>query len=282
MNLLPADLDKIAYIPERKFVDKIPQLYAPLRGYISGVLPLMLEHAWQLKTKNHCSAEDALDSCGWVGRLITLDTRVLDKNKQNEIPGWFSLKLQLLKCIDNSGNEKTFAAGIKECMELVNPVVEQRFVKGYHFPPRLFHCWWYTIHDDKTKLALHLVNAYQPASPFDKLHHFLSTMLQAIDHATMAYPGIAVISCGSWLNQLPKFQAIWPGSFKMDQVTLNETGGFGPGAWGQYMKTNSEFDQEKANHLRKTGFHPFKLTEAQSPISEVIAHLKNLILKTGT
>ena len=281
MTLIPADLHKIAYIPESEFLDKIPQLYAPLRGYISGVLPLMLEHAWQLKSKNHFSAEDALNSCGWIGRLITLDTRVLDKSRQNEIPGWLSLKLQLLKCID-SGNEKTIAAGIRECMKLVDPIIEQRFVKDYHFPPRLFHCWWYTIHANNTKLALHLVNAYQPASPFDNLHHFLFTMLQAIDHAIIVYPAIDVISCGSWLNQLPKFQAIWPGSFKTGQVILNETGGFGPGAWGQYMKTNGEFNQEKAIQLRETGVHPFKLTEAQSPVTEVIAHLKKLILKTGT
>ena len=102
MNLFPTEFHKIADIPPGEFADGIAQLYAPLRSYVSGVLPLMIEHAWQLKMKDNCSAEDALNNCGWIGRLITLDTRVLNNIKQNEIQGWLPLKLQILHCLDDS------------------------------------------------------------------------------------------------------------------------------------------------------------------------------------
>ncbi len=133
------------------------------------------------------------------------------------------------------------------------------------------------MHDDGTHVALHLVNAYQPQSPFENLHHFSSTMLQAVEHAVNVYPSIEIVSCGSWLNGLQKFQSLWPLSFCVNQKVLNESGGFGPGAWGQYMTTAGGFNEQKAAILRETGKHPFALTEAQSPVKEVIGHLKQTI-----
>lgn len=240
----------------------------------------MLEHVWQLSTKSHTSAQEELMNCAWIGRLLTLDTRVQDKEKQNEISGWIGVRNYLAKCIDDC-KETELPAMKKACMEVVTPIIVQRFQDNYHFPVRMFHCWWYTIHDDNTNLALHLVNAYQPKSPFDHLHNFLSTMLQAVEHAVASYSTIQMVSCGSWLNQLEKFQQLWPPSFKQNQRILNETGGFGPGAWGQYMTTGGGFNEAKADILRRTGKHPFALTEAKCPLEEVIAHIKKLIAETN-
>ncbi len=264
-----------------EFADIIPTLYAPLGRYVSNVIPLMLSHTWQQTKLNLSSSFDELVHCGWIGRLITLDSRVLQPVAQNEIHGWPATRDLLIQCIDECDDETGLDNMTNKCMEVVLPIIAKRFIENYRFPPRKFHCWWYTIHDGNTHVAIHLVNAYQPASPFDHLHHFVSTLLQAVEDAIKNYPGIRIVSCGSWLNQLPKFQHLWPESFKHGQKTLNETGGFGPGAWGQYMTSNGGFNEKNANELKRTGRHPFALTEAKSPVDEVLHHLKELVAKTG-
>ena len=270
----------LAIVPQHEFADPIPVMYAPLKEYVTRVIPLMLEHVWQQKrVKNTTSFEELLYS-GWICRLITLDNRVLSRDKQNEIPGWSETREYLIQYLDECKAETQLHAMTQSCMEYIQPILEARFKDNYHFPKRMFHCWWYTVHDGGTHLALHLINAYQPESPFANLNHFLTTMLQAVEHAVDAYPSIKVVSCGSWLNGLTKFQSLWPVSFRFHQNILNEAGGFGPGAWGQYMTTAGGFNDEKAAVLRKTGKHPFALTEGKTSVDEMITHLKKTILST--
>ncbi len=268
---------KILFVPQNGFTDAIAAMYAPLKEYVMNVIPLMLEHAWQQKKTKRTSAFEALLYSGWICRLITLDNRVLNRDTQDEIHGWPDIRNYLINCFDECKDETHLPKMVRNCMTVVQPILESRFEENYHFPERMFHCWWYTIHEGNTDLALHLINAYQPDSPFDHLNHFLSTMLQAVEQAVAVYPDIKIVSCGSWLNQLAKFQHLWPASFKQNQIVLNETGGFGPGAWGQYMTTAGRFSEAKAAILRGTGKHPFALTKAQCPVAEVIAHLKKIV-----
>ena len=267
-------------IPQREFVDVIPAMYAPFEAYVTKLFPLMLQHAWQQKQSKNISSLEALLNSGWICRLLTLDKRVLDPEKQNEILYWPEIRDRLIDSLDECKEENQVSKMSGDCMELLIPILQKRFEKKYHFPQRKFFCWWYTMHDSDTHLALHLVNAYQPESPIDHLHHFLTTMLQAVEHAVKNYPSIKIISCGSWLNQLPKFQKLWPASFKQDQTILNETGGLGPGAWGQYMTTDGGLNEEKAAILKSTGRHPFALTEAQCSLSELVVHLEKIISST--
>ncbi|CAL1516730.1 hypothetical protein [Chitinophaga sp. MM2321] len=272
--------NKILRYPPKEFADSISGMYAPFEKYVANVVPLMLEHAWTMKMEKGTTTLEALMNCAWIGRLITLDTRVIDVVKQTEIPGWIPLQHQLIKRLDQCSGEEQLPGMTHDCMHLLYPVLKERFQDNYHFPSKEFHCWWYTIHDDNTHLALHLVNAYQPGSPFDQLHHFLTTMLKAVEQAVKTYPAIRVVSCGSWLNGLAKFQYIWPDSFREHVRILNATGGFGPGAWGQYMTMDGGFNEAKAAQLRQTGIHPYPLTEARSTVEEVRAHLHKIIALT--
>ena len=270
-------LYNISVLPGDNFIDAIPVLYAPFEKYVVGVIPLMLEHVWQQKNSSSSNTAELLMKSGWIGRLITLDKRVLDVSEQNNIEGWPKLRGNLIDHIDNCRSSDDVNKMVASCMLLIAPLLEKRFKHGYTFPVRPFHSWWYTIHNDNKELALHLVNAYQPASPFDNLDHFLQNMLKAVEHAIKLYPGINKVSCGSWLNGVPKFQQLWPKSFTQNQRILNKSNGFGPGAWGQYMTLDGGFNSGKSNILRKTGLHPYVLTEAHSPLEEVLSHLGKII-----
>jgi hypothetical protein len=262
--------------PDPDFADRIPSMYSAFGSYVINVIPLMLDHARQEVQQKNITAEQALLQSGWIGRLITLDTRVLHAERQDDVPGWAVVRDTLIDCIRERADER-FVEYRNRSIEFLQPLLASRFIEGYQFPKQKFHCWWWTIHDDETNLALHLINAYQPSSPFQNLGHFLQTMLEAVGDAIAHHPRIKYVSCGSWLNQLPKFQALWPASFQINQRILNTAGGFGPGAWGQYMTTNGGFSNEKAALLRSTGKHPFPLTEGQCSIDELKEHLEKLI-----
>ena len=210
-------LNEIPTHPQKDFADSIAVLYAPLKNYVLQVVPLMLEHIWLSKQKGRTSFSQELLHSGWICRLVTLDKRVLDADQQNGIAGWPEVREALIDHMCVCKDEKGVPGMVARCMDMLRPILEKRFEIGYHFPERDFHCWWYTVHDNDTQLALHLVNAYQPESPFDHLEHFLSTMQKAVLHGTSTYPNIQTVSCGSWLNNLEKFQSLWPDSFKHGQ-----------------------------------------------------------------
>jgi hypothetical protein len=268
-------------LPQKQVLDEIAALYAPLKNYVPHVVPLMLQHAWFRKTTQGTTAFDELMHCSWICRLLTLDKRVVDRERHNEIDGWTDLRDYVLASLDACREGHDVPDMIQHCMLRLGPILDQRLEDNYRFPPRAFHAWWYTVHDDNTHLALHLVNAYQPDSPFDHADHFESTMLQAVEDAVQLYPAIEVVSCGSWLNGVSRFQRLWPQSFTQHQKILNESGGFGPGAWGQYMTSAGGFHEGKADILRRTGRHPFPLTEGRSPLHELITHLRKINSKTA-
>lgn len=268
-NLMP--------FPQSEYIDQIALLYAPFREYVLSVVPLMLGHIWKQAKLTGNTIEEEIDNSAWVCRLITLDKRVMDNETRNKIDGWGQCMDYIVMSLESCKEELQLQYFIGQLMKGIKPVLDPRFKTGYVFPERQFHCWWYTIHDRDTHLAIHLINAYQPESPFKYLNHFVENMLQAIKHGISNYPNIEKVSCGSWLNQSNKFQQLWPVSFKNNQVILNETGGFGPGAWGQYMTLDGGFHEGKGEVLRQTGKHPFPLTESYSSVNEVINHIQSLL-----
>lgn len=257
-------------------LDEIALLYSPFENYLSGLVPLMLEHIWQRRNKRGSCYAEELMSAGWLGRLITLDNRVLDAVRQDEIPGWPALRGQIIKNFEDCRSQAQLEEMLGRNTELILEVLSKRFDPDYRFPKRDFDCWWYTIHDQNTHVAVHIVNACQPQSPFEQYEHFVATLSAAVKDAVKKFPLIRAVSCGSWLNNLPKFQKLWPEAFIRSQKILSSSSGFGPGAWGQYMTQNGGFHRGKAAILKKTMQHPFPLTEASCSREEMLDHLDRL------
>ena len=270
----------IPIVPPDGREDMIAQLYAPLQQYVPGVISLMIRHVWDLHRQQHIPVKQAWMDCAWIGRLITLDNRVQDRESRMHIEGWSQLEDTLIACLESCKNKQELDKAADDCMQLIQPVIKKRFQRDYRMPPRKFHCWWYTIHEEGTLLAVHLVNAYQPESPFAHLHHFAHTLLMTIEDALASHPHISRVSCGSWLNQTTRFRQMWPLSFQHNVRVLNETGGFGPGVWGQYMTTEGGFHVSKAATLLTSGKHPFALTEAESPLEEMLPHISRIAEQT--
>lgn len=260
-------------------LDEVAVMYSPLKPYVEKVIPLMLKHTWILKNKLDSDTEYQLRQSLWIGRLITLDSRIVQIETENEIEGWPQLRAKIIQQINNCTSSENLGKMTNNVLNLIGPILSKNYIDKYRIPKRQFNSWWYTIHRQKTLVAVHLINSYQPESPFTHQKSFANDLLRAIKHAKTANSEITTVECGSWLNQYPKFQQLWPKSFIENQKIINKAGGAGPGAWGQYMGADGSFLEKNATYLLKYDEHPYSLTQAQVPIDELIIYLENYISK---
>ena len=193
-------------LSENPYNDEVASLYAPAQGYVVGVVELMMRHLWQLSKKEGCSVADQFSNVAWLVRLLTIDKRARDTVTEAEVPHWVEICGRLIEILDGCENSGQLDASVNECMSVVIPILEERFVEGYRFEKRDFGCWWYTIHEAETVVAVHLVNAGMPDSPFKDIAGFSGVMLKAIEDAHSRHPKVNLVECGSWLNQTAQFQ----------------------------------------------------------------------------
>ena len=259
------------------YADPVPMLYAPLERYVPPVLRLILLHVWDRKQQEATTTAALLDDCRWLARLVTCDQRVMSPGTEAEIPGWASLKQELVDRIDAADDPVKAEAMAYGCMRLLMPTVGERFIAGYRMPERPFHCWWYTLHRDNTLVAVHLVNADMPDSPLADLPRFARDLLHAMEDARNQHPTITHVECGSWLNHHSTFMRLWPQLYLDSRRIECVAGGFGPGAWGQYMTADGAFNARRAHKLREAGLHPYPLSEAHCQVGDAVRHLKCLL-----
>src|SRR5690554_6825653 len=106
-------------------------MYAPLKHYIEGVVPLMLKHIWMLKNELDSDTEYQLRQSLWICRLITLDSRIMDNEKQDEIKGWESLRKKIIKQINDCTSSNNLEKMTNNIMNLINPILHRNYIHGY-------------------------------------------------------------------------------------------------------------------------------------------------------
>ncbi|MGI9430125.1 MAG: hypothetical protein ACR2NM_15805, partial [Bythopirellula sp.] len=143
--------------------DAIPLLYAPLERYVPPVLGLILSHVWDRKQQEPTASTVALlDDCRWLARLLTCDKRVMSEETEGDVPGWASVKQDLVARIEAADDSDQADAMAEDCVRRLLPTLGERFITDYRMPARPFHCWWYTLHHGDTMAAVHLINADMP------------------------------------------------------------------------------------------------------------------------
>jgi hypothetical protein len=133
------------------------------------------------------------------------------------------------------------------------------------------------MHEDNKLVAVHFINADMPDSPFEDVRKFGGYLLRAIEDACMKHPSIREVECGTWMNNVPRFLQLWPVSYHNNRHNREDTGGFGPGWWGQYLKATGEFNEKAAEILRSTGKHRNPISIGRCPLQDALTHLGNFL-----
>jgi len=257
------------------------------REYIKKIIPLKIWHVryLYLKDKEKYPIAYSFDLYVDVYRKTCLfdgkeSPTTLSADFQSD--EWDNLKSKLEFIIIARQSERDSYNTEQECLEFLWPYLEAKLNKNF-VPLRKdekhpYGCWRYNIRDDNEKVILiHIANAYQPDSPFDKIHFplFVSDLLEMLHHARAAYPQATILRCGTWMNHIPKFVSLFPNLWAdnlKDIVPLGTGGGF----WGQYVDRTGRMHEKNAATFRETGAHAYFPYAGFCPLDEGIRHLEIL------
>ncbi len=137
---------------------------------------------------------------------------------------------------------------------------------------RPYECW--TFDDGEDYIAIHIANVYQPKSPLSDMRiPFAASLLRLLGDTQQRRPEVKMVRCGSWMNSVPPFQAMFPESWHKSAV-LSPRSGFGMGHWGQFADRVGRFHERNGAKLRETGDFPNPSLSCRAPIDEIVFHLR--------
>jgi hypothetical protein len=255
--------------------DNIAAMYAPFSEYVSNVAKLMVWHIWDLTKRSGTTVGEQMENVAWLSRLATLDRRVL--TDAASLPEWQKTRDQLINLISKCESKDQTYLMEQQCLNLLLPWFQPKFRDNYIFPEQPFHHLWYTMHEENSLVAVHFINADMPESPFLDIEKFGGYLLRVIENACQKYPTVQEVECGTWMNNVPRFLKYWPETYHNNRQDWEDTGGFGPGWWGQYMTAAGRFNEKAAEILRRTCKHRNPLSIGRCPVKDAITHLRDYL-----
>ncbi len=185
---------------------------------------------------------------------------------------WASILNQLKAIFDSHAGEPTTAKLEQAGLNLLWPYLKKR--RGALPSPqdRPYECWTYNYSGDR--VHIHIFNVYQPASPLSDMYiPFAASLIRLLRDVQAERPDIEVVQCGSWLNSSPPFQALFPECWKQSAEPRPDVR-YTMGHWGQFISRQGGFHARNGMLFRQTGKFPFPNLRCESPIADVLAHLK--------
>ena len=137
---------------------------------------------------------------------------------------------------------------------------------------RPYECWTYDYRRED-RLSIHIYNVYQPRSPLSEMWIPFSTSLyRLLRDSQLRRPEVKIVRCGSWLNSVPPFQALFPKSWLESGQVYSQVR-YTAGYWGQFTDRRGDFHARNGALFRATGAFPFPCMICECCIEEVLAHL---------
>jgi hypothetical protein len=126
--------------------------------------------------------------------------------------------------------------------------------------------------DEQTVLHLHLGNALAPESPFADPEARARELWVVLTDARTRRPGLATISCESWLNHHPGFFRFFPPEWRRSARPTPM--GYYFNWWGQFITRTGGFHFKNGDVLRQTGEFPFPCVCCRCSLDAFQAHLQ--------
>ncbi|MSS73292.1 MAG: hypothetical protein EXS64_17650 [Candidatus Latescibacteria bacterium] len=102
---------------------------------------------------------------------------------------------------------------------------------------------------------------------------FAASLIRLLEDSRAQRPEVAVVRCGSWLNSVPPFLALFPASWMENPRPSSEVR-YGLGHWGQFADRRGDFHTRNGAAFRATGAFPNPPLTCECPIEEALAHLE--------
>ncbi len=237
--------------------------------YVSHFLKLSLWYVQLLMDREGIAFEDAI-----IFRVnVYRNTDFFDGEHHpawgHEDPDWHAYLKGLKGIFDRCAGRALEEEGLAYLWPRVKKEGRRPSKKG-----RPYECWTYD--DRENYIDIHIANVYQPKSPLSEMRgEFARTLRQLLRDTQQRRPEVEAVRCGSWLNSVPTFQALFPKSWH-ESAKVSPRSGWGMGHWGQFMDRTGRFHVKNGARLRATGAFPYPCLGCHAPLDEIAAHLEVL------
>ena len=185
-------------------------------------------------------------------------------------PEWADILNQLKAVFDQHMVEESTKQLEKSGLELLYPYLKMQSGSLPLPKDRPYDCWTYNYTDH---VHIHIFNIYQPRSPLSEMHiPFAASLIRLLRDVKIERPDIESVSCGSWLNSAPRFQALFPKQWIQNAEPRPDVR-YTMGHWGQFTDRRGDFHTWNGAHFRATGEFPLRNLRCEAPIAAVLAHL---------
>lgn len=254
--------------------------YAAHQDYLYGIVPLMIHYAWHL----HRQYPESLEMDFILSHYVDIYRKTLyckegtaPSDALFKDPEWNRITSAILDRYHQCSTDTTSERFERLCFEylwpLMKPCMERESRPPRKGAARPYGAWSVTFRAVNV-MSVHIANVYRPDSVFDHVDDFAEDLLHLILDTSRTNPCVDTVFCGSWMNNLPPFQALFPPEWVYHlhrPVRHNDTNGI----WGQYMTRTGGFHVENAQFLRAQGRHRYPLIHSQCGINSCIAYLKS-------
>jgi hypothetical protein len=98
-------------------------------------------------------------------------------------------------------------------------------------------------------VARHFYNAACPESPFADAEALRDDLRHCVHASSREVPGVEWVQCGSWVNNLPPFQSLFPPAYVASMVATRPEAKTGCGWWGQFVTSEGSLTEARARRL---------------------------------
>lgn len=166
---------------------------------------------------------------------------------------WQALERPLLECYARYRDDGE--AFEREGFGILRPSLDARCERDFldDSPLKAYQCGSlrYNVYKEPTaRVGFHIANAVCPRSIFDNPHYLPACFLALMEHAEALY-GAVEIDTGTWLNENPKWLAIFPQEWHDNLSPRMEDVQWHYGFWGQFITGRGTFNRKMGEYLRR-------------------------------
>jgi len=200
-------------------------------------------------------------------------------------PSWLEAEEALSRLIEQSDAQDDTTDFEEGGLALFRSTIAQRLRRNRRRPKRrrflpgaeVCGSLWFTPPDagpQSNRLFFHITNAVRPHSIFAAPEYLPRCLESLMDKAQRL--GCDRLWTLSWLNSYPRWQALFPDTWRQDMGDEKTAPEAGMQFWGQFVNARGTFNAKHAEQFRRTGRVPYAVREAGCTFESLRAHLRAL------
>jgi hypothetical protein len=192
------------------------------------------------------------------------------------IPEWNAMLAQVEAIFDQHMDDEDTTEIENKSLAVFWPALEDRVKKHKRRNPSLddrpYEAWSFDYREDL--INIHIGNTYTPESPLsEKRVQFTAALIRMLEDSQLNRPDVVNVNCGSWLNSVPTFLALFTDSWKSNGRAGRNVR-YTMGHWGQFTDRRGDFHARNGSAFRAQGDFPYPYLSCNDKIEPILDHLR--------